>query len=257
MIQIQFLNLSTALSQSDAAAIVKAVAVQVTRDFYPLWGINAHLYLAPSGQQTPTPGYWTIGFFDNADQAGALGYHDLTADGLPLGKVFVKTTLDAGDLVSVTASHETLEMLADPDINRAAEFDDPQGAPAKFYAYEVCDACEDDSLGYQINGITVSDFVTPAYFEQFQTATKFDLEKHISAPFQILPGGYMGVLDLANLGQGWQQVTARRSALEQAVLSSVSFLDLKAVRNRRAAIGSRRERRRTPRHMWLRSTYQS
>lgn len=244
MIKIQFLNLSTTLSQDVAQAIVKAIATQVTHDFSPLWGVNANLYLAPAGQKTPTPGYWTIGFFDNSDQAGALGYHDLTADGLPLGKVFVATTLSAGALVSVTASHECLEMLGDPDINLTAELDDAQGNPAKFYAYEICDACEDDSFGYQINAVTVSDFVTPEYFESFQHTNpakihQFDFMGQITAPFQILSGGYMGVLDLANLGQGWQQVTADKAPLKAS----------------RANIGSRREKRRTPRHMWQLSTY--
>jgi hypothetical protein len=245
--RIQFINLSTALSQNDAQAIVKGIACQITRDFAPVWGINAQLYLAPAGQKTPTPGYWTIGFFDNSDQAGALGYHDLTAEGFPLGKVFVATTLSAGELVSVTASHECLEMLADPDINLVAEFDDAQGNPAKFYAYEVCDACEDDSFGYDIavgkGTVHVSDFVTPEYFEQFhsQGSTLFDMLGHINEPFQILSGGYMGVLDLANLGQGWQQVTADKGPLSSS----------------RANIGSRRERRRTPRHMWQRSTYKT
>ena len=242
MIKIQFINLTSYLSYLDAEAIVKAIATQVTRDFYPIWGINAALFLAPFGQKTPTPGYWTIGFFDNADQAGALGYHDITAEGLPLGKVFVQTTLSAGDLVSVTASHECLEMLVDPDINLTAEFDDASGAPSKFFAYEACDACEDDSLGYKIGAVTVSDFVTPAFFEEFQSANPaavYDFMKHISEPYQILSGGYLGVLDLSNLGQGWQQITG----------------DLAGEIKSRAHIGSRRERRRTPRHLWLRSTY--
>lgn len=245
MIHIEFINLSpNNLKTVDAQAIIAALQIQVSRDFAPAWGIDAKLTLAPPKQKTPTPGLWSIGFFDNADQAGALGYHDITAEGLPLGKVFVKTTLDAGDLVSVTASHECLEMLADPDINLTAEYDDPSGAPAKFYAYEVCDACEDDSLGYgiAIGGaqiIHVSDFVLPAYFETFRKAGPFDFNRHLSAPFQILPGGYMGVLDLANLGAGWQQVTADGAPNAKS----------------RAQIGSRRERRRTPRHMWLRSTY--
>ncbi len=242
MTKIQFINLSTSLSQASAQQIVSALAIQVAQDFAPAWGRNALLYLAPAGQKVPTPGYWTIGFFDNSDQAGALGYHDITAEGLPLGKIFVETTLSAGDLVSVTASHETLEMLADPDINLTAEFDDPMGAPAKFYAYEVCDACEDDGFGYLINGVTVSDFVFPAYFEQFQSTNpgaQFDHRKHVSEPFSILSGGYMGVLDLSNLGAGWQQVTA----------------DLAPNPKSRAHVGSRRERRRTPRHMWLKSSY--
>ena len=59
------------------------------------------------------------------------GYHDLTTTGLPIGKVFAKTTFDAGDLVSVTLSHEVLETLGDPDINLIVQ----KGSRA--YAYEV------------------------------------------------------------------------------------------------------------------------
>jgi len=33
---------------------------------------------------------WAMVFLDDADQPGALAYHDLTPDGLPLSKVFVK-----------------------------------------------------------------------------------------------------------------------------------------------------------------------
>jgi len=50
-------------------------------------------------------------------QPGALAYHDLTPDGLPVSKVFVRTTLKDGELVSVSASHELVEMLVDPGIN--------------------------------------------------------------------------------------------------------------------------------------------
>ena len=55
-------------------------------------------------------------FLDDADQSGALAYHDLTPDGLPQAKVFVKTTLENKNLMRVSASHELVEMLADPAI---------------------------------------------------------------------------------------------------------------------------------------------
>jgi len=58
-----------------------------------------------------------MAFLDSADVQNALGYHDLTPDGLPLSKVFVQTTVQAGQKVSVTASHELAEMLVDPAIN--------------------------------------------------------------------------------------------------------------------------------------------
>jgi hypothetical protein len=237
-----FVNHSTALSQTDAQAIVDAIQIQITRDVYPVWGKNAMLTLLPQGQN-PAAGSWVIAFLDNADQAGALGYHDETPDGLPLGKIFVKTTIADGALVSVCASHETLEMLIDPWINLTAEFDDTSGNPSKFYAYESCDAPEDDQYGYKINGITVSDFVYPAWFEGFRApnSTQFDQMKHISAPFQILPGGYMGVFNFRH--GGWQQVFNKN--------------DHKAALHSRAPIGSRRERRSTPRSNWTRSTYKT
>jgi hypothetical protein len=240
MIRVQFINKSS-LPQAQAQAIVSALQVQVTRDFAPAWGVPAALYLAPASVPVPTPGFWSIAFLDNSDVAGALGYHDLTADGLPIGKVFVKTTEAAGDLVSVTASHELLEMLADPDINLVAEFDDGGGSPSKMYAYEVGDPVEDDTLGYDINGVLVSDFVYPAYFEQFRAAgsTRFDHQGKVSQPFQILSGGYLGMLDLSNLTQGWQQVTA----------------DAKGAAKARPPVGSRRERRSISRSKWRLSTY--
>ena len=38
------------------------------------------------------------------------------------------------------------------------------------YAYEVCDACEADQFGYDIDGVLVSDFVFPSWFESFWSA---------------------------------------------------------------------------------------
>jgi hypothetical protein len=136
-------------------------------------------------------------------------------------------------------------MLGDPDINLTAELDDGSGTPSKFYAYEVCDACEDDQFGYKLNNVLVSDFVYPAYFESFRKAnsTQFDHGNKITAPFMLLAGGYISVLDLANLSEGWQQLTANRSDRATQVKS-------------RARIGSRRERRRISRANWIISRYQ-
>ncbi|MGH8711666.1 MAG: hypothetical protein ACREVA_10200 [Burkholderiales bacterium] len=77
-------------------------------------------------------------FLDDADQPGALAYHDLTPDGLPQSKVFVKTTLENNDLVSVSASHELVEMLVDPAINLMTTGPDPK----TIYAYESADPVE-------------------------------------------------------------------------------------------------------------------
>src|SRR5262245_52061668 len=70
--------------------------------FASVWGAPAKLIKASN----PVASAWTIVFLDDADAPNALGYHDLTKNGLPLSKVFVRPTLRNGDKVSVTACHE-------------------------------------------------------------------------------------------------------------------------------------------------------
>jgi hypothetical protein len=115
-IQVSVINASTVLTDSDVQAVVPALQTQVHRDFAPAWGVDADLTFVGSGA-TPPSGTWWLSILDNSDQAGALGYHDLTPDGLPLGKVFAGSDLQLGFKWTVTASHELLEMLGDPDID--------------------------------------------------------------------------------------------------------------------------------------------
>jgi hypothetical protein len=102
---------------------------------------------------------------------------------MPLGKVFARLDLRSGASWTVTLSHELLEMLADPWINWCA-----QGSDSRVYALEVCDEVEADVLGYEIDGVLVSDFVTPAWFDPAQ-ADCFDFKRHISRPLQLASGG--------------------------------------------------------------------
>jgi len=235
--QISVINESTVLTDADVTPVVSALQQQVTNDFRPAWGTDAELTMIPQG--TPAPaGTWWLVILDDSDQAGALGYHDLTPDGLPIGKVFAASDLKAGTSWTVTASHELLEMLADPNINLTVFVQDAN-TTGTLYAYEVCDACEDDSLGYQINNILVSDFVYPAWFENFraQGSTQFDRMNKIQNPLELLAGGYIGVFSVTD-GTGWQQKTAERIPV------NLRF---------RGHVGSRRERRSVSRNQWLTS----
>jgi hypothetical protein len=235
--QISVINESTVLTDSDVTPVVAALQQQVTNDFRPIWGTDAELKLVPQG--TPAPaGTWALVILDDSDQAGALGYHDLTPDGLPLGKVFAASDLKAGTSWSVTASHELLEMLADPNINLTV-FVQNANTTGTLYAYEVCDACEDDSFGYQIDSVLVSDFVYPAWFENFraQGSTQFDRLNKIQNPLELLTGGYIGVFSVTD-GTGWQQQTAEKVPTNL---------------RHRGHVGSRRERRSISRDQWLNS----
>ncbi len=209
-IVIDVINQSTVVPDAQVEILAIHLQIQVSRDFAPIWGTDAIVHFLPK-TVTPSAKSWQLVILDDADQAGALGYHDLTAAGLPLGKVFARTTIKAGLQWSVTASHELLEMLGDPDINLTAFVQDTN-TTGRLYAYEVCDACEDDSFGYDIGTLQptrVSDFVTPAWFEPQGTSLNptFDFKGHVTAPFQLLKGGYIGIFDVTS-GSGWTQLTA-------------------------------------------------
>ena len=236
-IQVSVINASTVLNETDIRPVIQALQKQVTNDFFPAWGVDAQLTFVPTGSAPPT-GTWWLTILDDSDQAGALGYHDLTPDGLPLGKVFAATDLKYGNSWSVTASHELLEMLADPNINLTV-FVQNANTSGTLFAYEVCDACEADNLGYKIGNVLVSDFVYPAWFEDFraQGSTQFDQGNHIQSPLQLLPGGYIGVFNVSD-GSGWTQLTAEKHLTDT---------------HSRGNLGSRRERRRTTRQDWVRS----
>jgi hypothetical protein len=236
-IQISVINESTVLADADVVPVVAALQKQVTNDFGPVWGTAAQLSIVPKGTQPPSGNWWLV-LLDDSDQANALGYHDLTTEGLPIGKVFAASDLKAGTSWTVTASHELLEMLGDPNINLTV-FVENSNTAGILYAYEVCDACEDDSLGYQIDNVLLSDFVYPSWFESFRTegSTQFDRMNKMQTPFQLLTGGYIGIFNV-NAGSGWQQQTADKRPTN--VLH-------------RGAVGTRRERRGIPHELWVNS----
>ncbi|MGA7906136.1 MAG: hypothetical protein WCA16_01925 [Candidatus Sulfotelmatobacter sp.] len=239
-IQISVINESTVLTDAEVTPVIVALQKQVTNDFRPSWGTDAELTMVPKNTQPPSGNWWLV-ILDDSDQAGALGYHDLTSEGLPISKVFAASDLKAGTSWTVTASHELLEMLADPNINLNV-FVQNENTTGILYAYEVCDACEDDSFGYQIDNVLVSDFVYPAWFESFRAegSMHFDRMNKIQNPLQLLAGGYIGIFDVTS-GSGWQQQTAEKRPVNLRY---------------RGPVGSRRERRMTPRTQWLTSLAQ-
>src|SRR5712664_4039640 len=95
---IAVINKATVSLGVDFTSLVTALQKYVDTCLTPVWGTPAYLTIAKDF----VPGAWALVFLDTADVAGALGYHDLTPDGFPLSKVFVKTTLGYGEKVSVT-----------------------------------------------------------------------------------------------------------------------------------------------------------
>jgi hypothetical protein len=183
---VAFVNLATAPLGIDLGKLVAVLQRQLDRDFVPVWGYPARLYATSKPKRSD----WQVVFLDDADAADAFGYHDITKNGQPISKVFIKTTIAAGQKVTTTASHELLEMMIDPGAQMWAQNND-----GKWYAYEMCDAVEEEE--YRIDGITVCDFVYPSFFESWHRpgSVRFDHLKRVSRPFQTLRNGYQIVSD--------------------------------------------------------------
>jgi hypothetical protein len=247
MMNISVKNISTVVTDSEVQAALPDFQIQLDRDFGPAWDLAAKLSFLPVTSPVPAD-HALLLVCDDADQPGALGYHDLQPNGQPIGKVFAKTTITYGGKWTVTFSHELLEMVVDPLINLMA-LDDQRG---RFYAYEVCDAVEDDTLGYLINQTLVSDFVLPHWFDEHSKRhhIQFSFRSHVSAPFALAHGGYISYLDLAT-GQ-WKQITAQLAPFTDGRVHSTNDLAKKA-HDAVARPGSRRERRQRGRENWIHS----
>lgn len=220
MPQLAVINESTAIADADVQKMLPAFTQQWNKDLLPVWGVDTATFTFVPKTKKPASGDWWLVFLDDTDQANALAYHDLTNEGLPISKVFVKTILSAKESVSVGATHELCEMAVDPWLNSA--YQDPKGV---FWAGEVADPVEDDQYGYKIGAILVTDFVTPNWFAHQHATKAIDLKGHANAAFDVLSGGYAQKFDSDS---GWMQVTGALAA--------------KSARAH-APVGSRRERR--------------
>jgi hypothetical protein len=178
---------SRKVSTAKLTAVAAAVQKQVTRDFGPIWGVRAKVGAYARVNHVPLD-YWPVIIRDNLDRPEAAGYHE---DELGQPCALVRPI----DNWSVTVSHETLEMLADPWGRHLFAGQSPQHSDNRVkFLVEVCDPCSDAK--YKVDGIAVSDFYTPQYFDSAATPdVRYSHTGAITAPRQVLKGGYLTWFD--------------------------------------------------------------
>lgn len=144
---------SSAVTADEVHAVAMALQRQVAEHFAPAWrGCDAIVVAAEPGA-VPS-GAWPILLVDRESTDGALGeHHD---DGTPSGTVGILTCKDDGVPWSSCASHEVLELLADPYADAC------RGDGPAFVALEVCDPVEGQP--YAIDGVPVERFVLPSWW---------------------------------------------------------------------------------------------
>ena len=186
---ITLVTTSASVSPAQAQAIAAALNTQLGRDFCPAWGLDAIpcVFQADPLQALPA-GSWLLSITDTVTQPQDLASH-WDELGLPVASVQVPVILQNGggvltgsDSVASAASHEALEMAADPAVNLWF----PTARIPKI-ALECCDPAQGDT--YDIDGVDVSDFVLPAWFD-LASSGPFDQLRLCTAAQQVRPGGY-------------------------------------------------------------------
>lgn len=185
---------------SELIKVAAALQIQVTRDFHPVWGVSAAVVPFATIDQVPAS-YIPLTVTTKQLPLDRKGFH-FSLQGLPFAVVEHEPDLQW----SLYASHELLEMLRDPhgqemvlaqSLEVAAQ--DPPSAKTDSelfnYILEVCDPCEYST--YKINGVDVSDFVTPRYYSVGERAVgeravgPYSFLNRVQKPLDVLTGGYI------------------------------------------------------------------
>ena len=181
-------------------AVAAALNLQVTRDLPQFWPVQATVRYLPSATQVPV-GVWPVQLVTKLPP-GEGGFH-LNKHNQPYSKVIASPQSDEW---TIDASHETIEMLVDPYGNRLQSSQSIEIVGGKIqdgtgefeYLVEACDPCEADNCAYPIQGVAVSDFITPRFYDPVVTpGTRYSFTGAIKAPRQILPGGYISFVNAA------------------------------------------------------------
>jgi len=186
------------VSQTDSVSLAQltlasaAIQKQVARDLRPIWNITATVDAFATLKDVPL-GYWPVVLQDEI-KFNAQGIHLNKKNGDPFALVEVSTNW------SLTTSHECLEMLVDPSGNRTVASNSVKPGQGRVnYLVEVCDPSESAKFAYTVNGVLVSDFYTPEFFDPVTSSgVRYSFVGAVKQPKQVLDGGYLSWFDPAS-----------------------------------------------------------
>jgi hypothetical protein len=254
-IEVDVINASTLVSDKDARRGIAALQSQLRKQFAPVWGVTADLnFVARDRRDRAQKGAWQLVLLD--ERNASYGYHELTREGLPLGKVFLREALKTKTGWTVTASHELLELLVDPETTLGTLVEDRALGP-RVYTYEVCDPVQDDRFVSEVDGVAVSDFVYPAWFEPWRKrgSTRFDHAEKLRLPFEVPRGCYAMFYDVKRRTwlDNWGGNVTPRLLVPQGNSDRISTPSGPVQRPGQRG-GSRRALHAIPRGTWKKST---
>lgn len=173
---------------------------QISRDFKPVWQLDAEIIACKNAADVPKDA-WPIAVRKNTGVAGALAYHDIK-NGVPFSIV------EFGERWTLSASHQIMEMVVSPKNERMVSALSMRPGETKKrvnYLVQVCDPCQDPQWAYSINGVLVSDFYTPHFFDEtWRKGVRYDFAGQMRRPREVLRNGYISWVD-PSTGRWWQR----------------------------------------------------
>jgi hypothetical protein len=207
VIQVGLVDTTGKLDPVLVQSVAAALNIQVMRDLPQFWNVQATVTYLPHAARLPA-GVWPVRLVHSLPP-GEGGVH-MDQHNQPYAKVIANPGTNEW---TIDASHETLEMLVDPYGNRlqsstaiAISGNEVKDTTGQFnYLVEACDPCEADQFAYSIQGVAVSDFITPHFYDPVATAgTRYSFTGAIKSPRQLLQGGYISFINMET--NEWEQI---------------------------------------------------
>lgn len=232
---------------------IRAVNRQIAGDFAPYWSMSATLRLEGKSAGQPETrdlrdmrGDGVIYLWNGKDPLAALGFHEANHRGIPYGFVFTELARSLREEWTTSLSHEALEMIADPECNLLVRGPHPSKRGLEvFHYYEMCDAVQGET--YEIDGVTVSNFLLPLYFtRQDEAGARNDF---LSRPhrdkrtrksstlrsFGINPGGYIAFFNPESGEDEMATLDGDRRAMRRLEMKAAYGGGRRAARYRKSA----------------------
>lgn len=209
------------ISDAEIERDIPAWEHAINVDFAKYWHTTQYKLVFLGRKDAPSGAISAV-FVNKGPVKGALAYHWTERGNAPSITVYAGTGVYYGFDNSISFTHELEELAADP-VTSAMN----QGYPADYYYIqkangdikiafqlgvvgwfqEVSDPVESDY--YKINGVKISDFVTPSWFND-GVGGRYDFMGLCQQPFWIRPGGYAQFYDAG----GWELISNWRKGHE-------------------------------------------
>lgn len=203
MNQIALIDQSSNYQFEYLQKIAQAMTKQTKEHFNPYWGSGGEVVAYSSESDIPESAWrcYIVSEMDEAEK-GLAGFHlTETRNGITYPYLKVKYN---GKKTERTISHESLETWEDPYVTnfKLVKAIDASRKSIEILV-EVSDPVQSDEYGYEIDGILVSNFFTPAFYNLIDIpGTKYDYAGWLTKPRQLLDGGYISFKD--SYGVWWQ-----------------------------------------------------